>query len=146
MKAFYDSPIGILKIEEKDGYIVKIELSSEFCKSDSCEVLDKTKLELSEYFSGKRKIFDIPLNPHGTDFQKRVWEALTSIEYGKTANYEEIARAIGKPKACRAVGNANNKNPILILQPCHRVISKNGQIGGFAIGIEKKKYLLQLEK
>jgi len=107
---------------------------------------DKTASELKEYFSGRRKSFDIPLAPQGTQFQRNVWDALCQIPYGETRTYKEIAKAIGKPNASRAVGMANNKNSILLLIPCHRVIGSNGSLVGYAGGIDIKEKLLQLEQ
>lgn len=102
--------------------------------------------ELDEYFSGKRKYFDLPLNYEGTIFQKKVWEKLKNIAYGETKTYKDIALEIGKPKSYRAVGLANNKNPLPIFLPCHRVIGSNGKLVGYAGGLELKKKLLKLEK
>lgn len=101
--------------------------------------------ELLEYFAGKRKNFDIPLCLNATEFQKKVWQALRKIPYGKTVSYRDIAIAIGSPKACRAVGNANHNNPIPIIVPCHRVIAANGTLGGYALPIEIKQKLLEFE-
>ena len=101
--------------------------------------------ELEEYFSGKRKIFTVPLSPHGTEFQLAVWQALREIPYGQTRTYGEIAGAVGRPKAARAVGMANHDNPLLIFTPCHRVVGKDGALTGFACGLEVKRSLLELE-
>jgi O-6-methylguanine DNA methyltransferase len=101
---------------------------------------------LSEYLIGERKSFDLPLNPRGTVFQQQVWKALCDIPYGETRSYKQIAEAIGNPKAVRAVGMANNRNPLLIVIPCHRVIGANGKLVGYGAGIEKKEFLLKLEK
>jgi len=101
--------------------------------------------ELDEYFAGRRKIFTVPLSPHGTQFQLAVWEALRAIPYGQTRTYGEIAAALGRPKAARAVGMANHDNPLLIFTPCHRVVGKNGSLTGFACGLEVKRRLLELE-
>lgn len=109
-------------------------------------LLLKTKKQLEEYFGGKRKIFDLPLRPMGTPFQQTVWKALQTIPYGETRTYQDIAIQIGNEKACRAVGMANNKNPIGIVIPCHRVIGKNGGLTGYAGGLDKKEYLLKVEK
>lgn len=115
--------------------------------NESCsELLRKACQQLDEYFQGKRRQFDLPLGCVGTPFQESVWRELQSIPYGETRSYEDIAVKIGNPKAVRAVGQANNKNPILLMIPCHRVIHKNGDISGFACGIETKKYLLELER
>lgn len=101
--------------------------------------------ELREYFAGRRTSFSIPLDPVGTDFQKKVWAALLSIPYGQTRSYGELAKQVGKPKAARAVGAANAKNPLAIVIPCHRAIGSNGALVGFAGGLEAKRYLLSLE-
>lgn len=114
-------------------------------KIQETELILKVKSQLDEYFSRKRKVFDLPLNPQGTAFQKRVWQALTQIKYGKTCCYKDIAVAVGNPKASRAVGMANNKNPIPIIIPCHRVIGKNGNLTGYAGGLDVKRELLALE-
>ena len=108
-------------------------------------VLVETERQLGEYFAGKREAFDLPLHFHGTDFQKRVWAQLLMIPFGETRSYGEIARALGQPTACRAVGAANGRNPISIVAPCHRVIGTNGTLTGFAGGLEAKQRLLALE-
>jgi methylated-DNA-[protein]-cysteine S-methyltransferase len=105
----------------------------------------QVKEQLQEYFEGRRSSFDLPLSPEGTDFQKLVWEELLKIPYGESRTYNEIAVAIGRPKASRAVGNAINKNPIAIIIPCHRVIGKDGNLRGYAGGLELKEMLLRLE-
>ncbi|MDE6590200.1 MAG: methylated-DNA--[protein]-cysteine S-methyltransferase, partial [Oscillospiraceae bacterium] len=102
--------------------------------------------ELEEYFSGGRKVFSVPLSPHGTAFQCSVWQALRDIPYGQTRTYGEIAAAVGRPRAARAVGMANHDNPLLIFTPCHRVVGKGGALTGFACGLEVKRRLLELEK
>lgn len=109
-------------------------------------LIRKAAKQLNEYLAGKRKAFDLPLEPEGTPFQKAVWKALTGIPYGSTRTYKDIAESIGNPKACRAVGMANNKNPIAILIPCHRVIGTDGKLVGYAGGLDIKKKLLELEK
>lgn len=102
--------------------------------------------QLKEYLAGNRRVFDIPLALEGTSFQKAVWKALTDIPYGETRSYREIAESIGRPKACRAVGMANNKNPAAIFVPCHRVIGSDGKLVGYAGGMDIKRKLLALEK
>lgn len=109
------------------------------------ELLFRAVEELQEYFAGERMSFDLPLRPAGTEFQKLVWNALREIPYGETRSYAEIAQAIGRPKACRAVGGANNKNPIMLFIPCHRVIGSDGSLTGFAGGLEMKRSLLEME-
>lgn len=108
-------------------------------------VLAETERQLSEYFAGVRRAFDLPLDFRGTAFQKRVWEQLLAIPFGETRSYGEIARALGQPAATRAVGAANGRNPISIIAPCHRVIGANGALTGFAGGLKAKQYLLALE-
>ena len=109
-------------------------------------MLAQAKRELCEYFAGARKTFTVPLNPAGTDFQRAVWAALRAIPYGETRTYGAVAAAVGRPKAARAVGNANNKNPILIFTPCHRVVGADGALVGFAAGLPVKEALLALER
>jgi methylated-DNA-[protein]-cysteine S-methyltransferase len=108
-------------------------------------VLVETERQLAQYFAGERRSFDLPLDFQGTDFQKSVWAELLTIPFGETRSYAEIAEAIGKPSACRAVGAANGRNPISIVAPCHRVIGANGALTGFAGGLEAKAHLLGLE-
>lgn len=109
-------------------------------------IILKTELQLGEYFSGDRQIFDLPIKLSGTDFQKKVWNALRKIPYGKTSSYGQLAANIGSPKASRAAGAANGKNPISVIVPCHRVIGKNGALTGFAGGLNTKLFLLDLER
>lgn len=116
------------------------------CNSVSSDLSELAKLQLQEYFEGERKIFDLPLDMRGTDFQKQVWAALCDIPYGETCSYKALACAIGNPKASRAVGMANNKNPVSIVVPCHRVIGADGKLVGYAGGLDIKSALLQLEK
>jgi len=108
-------------------------------------VLEEAARQLGAYFAGERRSFDLPLDFHGTDFQKRVWTALLAIPFGETRSYAQIARAIGAPTAFRAVGAANGRNPISIVAPCHRVIGTNGRLTGFAGGLAAKQHLLRLE-
>jgi methylated-DNA-[protein]-cysteine S-methyltransferase len=109
-------------------------------------VLADAERQLKEYFAGTRNRFDLPLDFTGTPFQKKVWQALCRIPFGETRSYADIAKEVGSPKAVRAVGSANGKNPISIVAPCHRVIGKNGKLTGFAGGLEVKAFLLRLEK
>jgi methylated-DNA-[protein]-cysteine S-methyltransferase len=108
--------------------------------------LIETRRQLQEYFAGQRNVFDLPLDFAGTEFQKKVWQALLSIPYGQTRSYRDIAEQIGNIKAVRAVGAANGKNPISIIAPCHRVIGRSGKLIGFAGGLDKKEILLNLEQ
>ena len=148
---FYQSPIGVLCIREENGKITNLNLyqqeTDNICEQQpDSALLREACSQLGEYFQGKRRQFDLPLSSAGTAFQQRVWSELQKIPYGETRSYEDIAAAVGNPKAQRAVGQANNRNPIMIMVPCHRVIHKNGDISGYAYGIEAKRYLLRLEK
>ncbi|WP_324697140.1 methylated-DNA--[protein]-cysteine S-methyltransferase [Novosphingobium aerophilum] len=113
--------------------------------SESHPILDEAKAQLADYFAGKRQSFDLPLDFRGTDFQKSVWAQLLLIPFGETRSYGEIAVALGRPSASRAVGAANGRNPISIVAPCHRVVGANGTLTGFAGGLEAKAFLLRLE-
>ena len=150
MNCFYKyiTIIGPLFILENNGSIVGISNKVEGWQgiNKETEVIKETYRQLSEYFAGKRDSFDIPIKTQGTDFQEKVWNALKQIPYGETRSYKDIAIAIGKPKAMRAVGMANNRNPIMIVIPCHRVIGANGQLIGYGGGLDVKEKLLTLEK
>ena len=115
-------------------------------KIETSLVLEQTTLQLDEYFLGTRRSFEIPLHPVGTDFQKKVWDLLKNVKYGDTISYKEEARRFGNVKAIRAVASANGRNPISIFIPCHRVIGSDGSLTGYAGGLEKKRFLLDLEK
>lgn len=145
-----ETPIGTIGIEEYNSSISRLYLSTDHIPQNLCikdtPLLQKAKFQLIEYLEGKRESFDLPLAPHGTDFQHKVWEALQSIPFGETRSYKQIADAVGNPKASRAVGMANNKNPIAIFIPCHRVIGANGSLVGYGGGLRTKQYLLDLEK
>lgn len=147
MKAFLQSPVGIIEIEETEGYIssVRIVEESAVAESGSNEVLDKAVMQLQEYFSGVRKHFDLPVKQQGTDFQQKAWEYLSTIPYGQTVSYKTQATALGSPNSCRAVGSANGKNHLAIIVPCHRVVSHGKGMGGYAYGLKVKEYLLNLE-
>lgn len=109
-------------------------------------LLRQAAAELTEYFAGRRRAFTLPLAPEGTPFQRAVWDALRTIPYGESRSYKQIAAQIGRPTACRAVGMANNRNPIAIVVPCHRVVGSGGTLVGYAGGLEAKAYLLGLER
>ena len=147
---YYDTKIGKIQIEENGEAITKIHYVQkdieETVEGKETVLLKEAIKQLNEYFEGKRNIFDLPLAPEGTEFQKKVWKALTEIPFGETKSYGEIAKVIGNEKASRAVGMANNKNPIMIVIPCHRVIGANGKLVGYAAGLEVKEMLLNLEK
>lgn len=153
MKYYKDinTVIGKVRIIEEDGYIIELQINKDFDKNEDIlekdtNILKNTERQLSEYFSGKRNTFDLKLNSKGTDFMKKVWRELLNIPYGETRTYKEIAEKIGNPKGARAVGMTNNKNPIPIIIPCHRVIGKNKKLVGYALGLDMKEFLLNLER
>ncbi len=149
-----NSPIGAIYLaasEEGLNYIywnrLKIPMVSEKnANSAAAKILTKTEKQLGEYFAGKRTQFDLPINVDGTEFQKRVWKQLSQIPFGKTVSYKDIAIKLNASGASRAVGTANGRNPISIVVPCHRVISSDGTLGGYAGGLPAKVKLLTLEK
>ena len=145
-----NTKIGTISIIEEDNVIIAVEINKKV-KYDEIQVKDtpilkETEKQLKEYLEGTRKNFTVPLNPKGTKFMKEVWTALQEIPYGEARTYGQIAQRVGKPKAARAVGMANHRNPIPIMIPCHRVIGANGKLVGYALGIERKEFLLRLEK
>lgn len=144
---YYECPIGTLTIIASNDRLQKIVLEKIQCDHVLfCnEIILTTMSQLDEYFSKERYVFDIPYDLHGTDFQLSVWTELCNIDYGKTKSYSDVAVSIDAPKAVRAIGNANNRNPLPIIIPCHRVIGKNHKMVGYAGGLEKKKFLLELE-
>lgn len=146
---YYDFSIGTLGIGEDGVGISHIFLPGtvDVSAAQNLEtpLLAKAAGQLREYFAGERKVFDLPLSPQGTAFQRRVWEKLCEIPYGERRSYGELAGMIGNPKASRAVGMANHRNPIMIVIPCHRVLGKDGSLTGYAGGLEMKKVLLNLE-
>ncbi len=140
----YKSIIGDIYIEADDYWIYKVSFFP-LKETKPNTIIKKTINQLDEYFYGKRKIFDLPLNPIGTEFQKKVWNELIKIPYGETKTYKDIAVNIGRNNASRAVGNANNKNPIAIIIPCHRVIGSDKKLTGYRGGLDKKRLLLNIE-
>lgn len=146
----YISPIGPLELVEKEEKLCRLAFltspPADSSLSPPTPLLQEGAQQLSAYFSGKLQTFSLPFLLEGTPFQKKVWQALLSIPYGKTASYQDLAIAVGCPKGARAIGMANNKNPLPIFFPCHRVIGKNGTLTGYAGGLEKKKFLLNLEQ
>lgn len=150
---YYQSPIGRLLLVGQDGALVELHFPNKVEQlqipeewREMPERFSQPLLQLEQYFSGKRRTFDLSIVLQGTPFQKQVWEALSTIPFGRTSSYGEIARQIGKPKACRAVGMANRKNPIPIIIPCHRVIGQDGSLTGFGGGLAIKQQLLDLER
>lgn len=154
-ECLYTSPIGILRIVADDIAVRSIMLedrqkafgdkSASKSNSDRTPLIDETIRQLDQYFSKTRTTFDLPLDPEGTVFQKQVWAALRNIPYGQMRTYKEIAQAIDCPHGYRAVGLANNRNPIIIVIPCHRVIGSNGSLIGYRGGLSVKEELLKLE-
>ena len=145
---FYHSPIGLLYIESSDRGVRSIKLidHSELHTPMPSIVTNQAKSELQEYFDGQRKEFSVAIDlDQGTVFQQKVWKFLSKIPYGSTTTYQHIANLLNNPLSVRAVGSANGKNPIPVIVPCHRVIGSNGSLVGYALGIELKKKLLQLE-
>ena len=150
-----DSPVGLLKLVAHDQALVALLCENEspnrvriatLIEDQNHPVLLNTQQQLTEYFNQTRTIFDLALDFQGTDFQKKVWQALLTIPFGETRSYKQIAEQIGNVKAVRAVGAANGKNPISIIAPCHRVVGANGKLVGFAGGLENKEILLKIEK
>ncbi|NYD58293.1 methylated-DNA-[protein]-cysteine S-methyltransferase [Nocardioides marinisabuli] len=150
-----DSPIGPLRLVERDGALAAVEFApypepgapDPGERDDTQPVLVETVRQLAAYFDGGLRDFDLPLAPRGSDFQQRVWAQLRTIGYGETASYGEVARALGMTNAAsRAVGLANGRNPIPVVIPCHRVIGANGTLTGYAGGLERKQVLLGLEQ
>ena len=141
------SPAGNIRICRDDAGIACLQFTDdEITPIPEDELLQKCVQELDEYFQGMRREFDLPLSLKGTEFQKKVWHALTEIPYGQTVSYQEIASAAGKPGGARAAGGACHRNPVWIIIPCHRVIGKNGSLTGYAGGIGRKQILLETEK
>jgi len=144
--AFYQSPIGIIQIEHSGvGISLLIFTGNNSNTEDVPELIRPIFLQLDEYFAGERKEFNIPLDLTGTDFQKQVWSSLLEIPFGHTISYMDIAKKLGDPKTIRAVGNANGKNPVSIIIPCHRVIGSDGSLIGYAGGLWRKEWLLNHE-
>ncbi len=157
-----ESPLGILTMVATDAGLCQIQFGS-FSSNDTTikarlkkmgltgelqhctENLQQVKRQLHEYFNRKRTAFELPLHLCGTPFQKKVWEALLQIGYGETRSYKQVAQSVGAPKAVRAIGGANNQNPIPVIVPCHRVIGSNGNMVGYGGGLDKKELLLSLE-
>ncbi len=144
--SYYPSPYGIIQITCNTNALLFLQKVEQIIHEESDSVISTiTKKQLNEYFEGTRRTFDLPLELHGTDFQMKVWKALREIPYGEIRSYKEIAIAVGNEKASRAVGMANNRNPIFIIIPCHRVIGSNNTLVGYAGGLAMKQGLLELE-
>lgn len=153
----FETIYGIYKIEVEDAQVIAIrkqnienimdaqEPNFKEGNDEDVAMMNEAYIQLCQYLARERKEFELPMNPHGTVFQKKVWNALCEIPYGETRSYQDIAIAVGSPKACRAVGMANHINPIIIAVPCHRVIGANGKIVGYGQGIDMQIHLLDIE-
>ena len=152
------TPVGVLRVTASERGVTAIERVSRASVVSRAKVLARTRVstrakrhadravrQLREYFAGTRRNFTVPLHLEGTEFQQQAWAAMCDISYGRTMSYAQQAKAIGKPKAVRAVGSANGANPVPIIVPCHRVIASDGSLGGYALGLTMKRYLLALE-
>lgn len=144
--ATYSSPLGPIEIGYDGECIVSIRCGHTAQSHNPSPVSDLADMQLQEYFAGKRKVFDLPISYNGTAFQRAVWEAISRIPYGEVRSYGQIATELGNPRACRAVGQAANRNPIWIVIPCHRVVGSNHELTGYAGGLDRKSALLELEK
>ncbi|MEO6022182.1 MAG: methylated-DNA--[protein]-cysteine S-methyltransferase [Burkholderiales bacterium] len=151
---FHDSPLGQILLVANDVALTGLHfvgekyypvIAADWQQRSDARMIAQTRAQLDEYFAGKRKHFDLALDPAGTPFQRDVWQALRMIPYGVTTNYGALAQRLGKPRASRAVGAANGRNPISIVIPCHRVIGANGDLTGYAGGMARKESLLRLE-
>ena len=138
--------IGTIYIAQEADAIIRISFRNLQYPEQQTLLLLAAKQQLNAYFQGQQQNFSLPLKPKGTPFQQKVWQALQAIPYGQTRTYAQIAAEIGSPKACRAVGMANHHNPIDIVIPCHRVVGSNGALTGYADGLERKQFLLELER
>ena len=147
-KAYYKSPLGPIEITGCSDSILSLNFVEEMQAEDGEQPFCAKEClkQLEEYFNGQRRDFFLKLAPAGTDFQKSVWRWLEKIPYGKTVSYAEIAADLGKPNACRAVGNANGKNPISLIIPCHRVIGSDGSLTGYGGGLWRKRWLIGFER
>ncbi len=146
--AFINTPVGILELKGNAKGLASVlfkDAENVVVSAKIPKELKDAALQLQEYFEGNRKEFNLKLSPEGTDFQKRVWEELQKIPFGKTTSYQQMANTLGDPKVIRAAASANGKNPISIIIPCHRVIGSDGSLTGYAGGLHRKKWLLEFE-
>jgi len=144
IKTYYSSPLGILEIVANQKNIISINFVARRGRNTNNTLLKKCVVQLDEYFTGKRKKFNLPLEPHGTLWQKNVWQILGVVLYGSVISYQDLAAAVGQPKSARAIGQAVGKNPIPIIIPCHRVVASKGW-GGYSGGIKRKIWLIKQE-
>ncbi len=145
----YASPLGVLQLQEEDGKLTSVLFTNDSAVEEteptSSAVLHETIQQLDEYFSGRRKTFDLPLNPSGTGFQQKVWQQLLQIPFAETITYLHMAKRLGNVKSIRAAASANGKNPLAIIIPCHRVVGADGKLTGYAGGLQRKQWLLEHE-
>ncbi|MGG0187675.1 methylated-DNA--[protein]-cysteine S-methyltransferase [Bacillus rhizoplanae] len=144
-QAYYESEIGWIEVKGDENGISSVLFVEQKQEDVFHPIVEQCVMELDEYFHNKRTVFTVPLQATGTSFQKQVWNALCSVSYGKSASYLDIAEKIGNPKAVRAIGGANSRNPISIIVPCHRIIGKNGKLVGYEGGLWRKEWLLKHE-
>lgn len=146
-RGYMDSPLGLLQIEASGAGLERVSFVDQIAEeTNENELVIKARIQLTEYFKGERKIFELPLFPEGTHFQRNVWDELLKVPFGVTKSYEDIARKLGDVKVIRAAASANGKNPLAIVVPCHRVIGKDGSLTGYSGGLWRKKWLLQFEQ
>ena len=143
-QAVIHSPLGPLTLFAEDDHLTAL-VYGDYGSYDDLPLFREAKRQLEAYFAGQRQAFSLPLNPDGTAFQRRVWQSLCDIPYGRVISYRELAAQVGSPRAFQAVGQANGRNPLPILIPCHRVIGQNGSLTGYGGGLHWKEYLLALE-
>jgi methylated-DNA-[protein]-cysteine S-methyltransferase len=141
----YECPIGLLEVGGDTAIRTLYFVDARRIGVESCPLVEEAIRQLIEYFAGERRNFDLPLELHGTEFQRRVWQRLLTVPFGKTASYQQVANALDDPKAIRAVGAANGQNPISIIVPCHRIIGSNGKLIGYGGGLWRKEWLLRHE-
>jgi methylated-DNA-[protein]-cysteine S-methyltransferase len=147
--AYLQTPLGIAYVEGDANGLQTVSITNDPIPADFVSIPDDLAIsvqQLADYFSRKRTVFDLKLNPKGTDFQKRVWEELLNVPFGRTMSYLELSRRLGDEKAIRAVAAANGKNPIWLIVPCHRIIGSDGSLTGYAGGLWRKKWLIEFEK
>ena len=142
----FSSTVGPLTLEGDDHALTRVGFGEPAAPQGDAGALAEAAIQLEQYFAGERTEFDLDIEVEGTPFERRVWDEVRAIPYGETATYAEIARRIGRPSACRAVGRANGRNPVAVIVPCHRVIGSDGSLTGYAGGIEMKRALLDLER
>jgi methylated-DNA-[protein]-cysteine S-methyltransferase len=140
-----DTPIGTLWLEADDAGLSAVAFDGPVASHSDDPLLREAESQLRAYFAGELTRFDLPLSPRGTEFQRRVWDAVARVPYGSTTTYSAVAAALGRPSACRAVGAANGRNPLPIVVPCHRVVGASGSLTGYGDGLERKRALLDLE-